>query len=47
MGKAGVTDYNDARNNWLRAESEHIQARFQCLYQTKLLDFYRGQDLQF
>ena len=47
VGKAGVADYNDARNNWLRAESEHIQARFQCLYQTKLLDFYRGRDLEF
>ncbi|NLZ20038.1 MAG: TolC family protein [Bacteroidales bacterium] len=47
VGKAGVAEYNDARNNWLRAESEHIQARFQCLYQTKLLDFYRGRDLQF
>ena len=47
VGKAGVADYNDARNNWLRAESEYIQARFQCLYQTKLLDFYRGRDLQF
>ncbi len=47
VGKAGVTDYNDARNNWLRAESEHIQARYQCLYQTKLLDFYRGQALEF
>ena len=47
VGKAGVTDYNDARNNWLRAESEHIQARYQCLYQTKLLDFYRGQALDF
>jgi len=47
VGKAGVAEYNDARNNWLRAESEHIQARFQCLYQTKLLDFYRGSDLQF
>ena len=47
VGKAGVTDYNDARNNWLRAESEHIRARFQCLYQTKLLDFYRGRELQF
>ena len=39
VGKAGVADYNDARNSWLRAESEHIQARFQCLYQTRLLDF--------
>ncbi|MBO6169858.1 MAG: TolC family protein [Bacteroidales bacterium] len=47
VGKAGVADYNDARNNWLKAESEHIQARYQCLYQTKLLDFYRGQDLNF
>jgi outer membrane protein len=47
VGKAGVTDYNDARNSWLRAESEHIRARFQCLYQTKLLDFYRGRELQF
>ena len=47
VGKAGVADYNDARNSWLRAESEYIQARYQCLYQTKLLDFYRGRDLQF
>lgn len=47
VGKAGVTDYNDARNSWLRAESEHIQARYQCLYQAKLLDFYRGVQLEF
>ena len=47
VGKAGVAEYNDARNSWLRAESEYIQARYQCLYQTKLLDFYRGRDLQF
>ena len=47
VGKAGIADYNDARNSWLRAESEHIQARFQCLYQTKLLDFYRGKELNF
>ena len=47
VGKAGIADYNDARNNWLRAESEHIQARYQCLYQTKLLDFYRGEALDF
>lgn len=47
VGKAGIADYNDARNNWLKAESEHIQARYQCLYQTKLLDFYRGETLDF
>jgi len=47
VGKADIAAYNDARNSWLRAESEHIQARFQCLYQTKLLDFYRGRELTF
>jgi len=47
VGKAGIADYNDARNNWFKAESEHIQARYQCLYQTKLLDFYRGATLSF
>ena len=47
VGKAGIAEYNDARNSWLKAESEHIQARYQCLYQTKLLDFYRGKELNF
>ena len=47
VGKAGVADYNDARNSWLRAESEYIQARYECLYQARLLDFYRGRDLVF
>ena len=47
MGKAGIAEYNDARNNWLRAESDHIQARFQCLYQTRLLDFYRSGEIEF
>ena len=45
VGKAGVAEYNDARNSWLRAESEQIQARFESVYQTKLLDFYRGKEL--
>lgn len=47
VGKAGIADYNDARNNAVKAESEMIQARYQCLYQAKLLDFYRGEDLNF
>ena len=47
VGKAGIAEYNDARNNALKAESELIQARYQCLYQAKLLDFYRGEELNF
>lgn len=47
VGKASIADYNDARNSWLKAESDHIQARYQCLYETKLLDFYQGESLEF
>lgn len=41
-GKASITDYNDAKNNNLKAQSEYLKAKYECLFQTKLLDFYRG-----
>lgn len=47
VGKAGITDYSDARTGWLKAQSELIRARFECLYQTGLLDFYRGVPIGF
>ena len=46
-GKASVTDYNDAKNTWLQAESEHLKARYECLFQTSLLDFYKGEGIVF
>ena len=46
-GKANITEYNEAKNRWLEAESNFLQARYECLFQTKLLDFYRGKDLNF
>ena len=44
-GKAGIADYNDAKNSFLRAESELLRSRYECLFQTRLLDFYRGEDI--
>lgn len=46
-GKAGVTEYNESKNRWLEAESNLVQARWECLFQTRLLDFYSGKDLNF
>ena len=46
-GKAGITEYNESKNRWLEAESNLVQARWECLFQTRLLDFYRGRDLDF
>ena len=46
-GKATITEFNEAKNNYLKAESDLVQARYEYLYQTALLDFYRGKDLSF
>ena len=46
-GKATITEFNEAKNNYLNAESDLVQARYEYLYQTALIDFYRGKDLNF
>ena len=46
-GKATITEFNESKNNYLNAESDLVQARYEYLYQTALLDFYRGKDLSF
>ena len=46
-GKATITEFNEAKNNYLNAESDLVQARYEYLYQTALLDFYRGKELTF
>ncbi len=46
-GKANVTEFNEAKNRYLKAESDLVQARYEYLYQNTLLDFYRGRELNF
>ena len=46
-GKANITEFNEAKNKYLKAESDLVQARYERLYQGALLDFYRGRDLDF
>ena len=46
-GKATITEFNEAKNNYLKAESDLVQARYESLYQCALLDFYRGRPLSF
>lgn len=46
-GKATITEFNESKNNYLNAESDLVQARYEYLYQTALIDFYRGKDLSF
>ena len=46
-GKATITEFNEAKNNYLKTESDLVKARYEYLYQTTLLDFYRGRPLDF
>ncbi len=47
QGKATITEFNEAKNNYLKTESDLTQARYELLYQRTLLQFYRGEPLRF
>jgi len=46
-GKANITEFNESRDSWLKAESDLLRSRYEYLYSAKLLDFYRGRPLEF
>ena len=46
-GKSGITEFNEAKARYMSAESDLVQARYEYLYQSKILDFYRGRELDF
>ena len=41
-GKATLTEFNESRNRLVKAESDAVQATYEYLYQTRLVEFYRG-----
>ena len=46
-GRATITEFNEAKNNYLKTESDLTQARYEYLYQRALLRFYQGEPLRF
>ena len=46
-GKATITEFNESRTGLMKAMSDMAQARYESLFQIKLLDFYRGVPLRF
>ena len=47
QGKATITEFNEAKNNYLKAESDLTQARYEFLYQQALIRFYQGKEMAF
>ena len=44
-GKATITEFNESRNQLLKTQSDRVQATYEYLFQSRLLDFYRGDAL--
>ncbi len=44
-GKATITEFNEARNRMVKARSDEAQATYEYLFQTQLVEFYRGGQL--
>ena len=44
-GKASITEFNESKNSVMKAQSDLAQARFEHLFQVKLLDFYAGGEI--
>ncbi|MDR0582244.1 MAG: TolC family protein [Prevotellaceae bacterium] len=42
VGLVNATDYTIAKNNLFKAESDRLQAKYQYVFQTKIIDFYKG-----
>ena len=45
-GKATFVEYNEAKLNLTKALSDKLQAKYEYLFRTKILDFYKGQAIE-
>lgn len=46
-GLANITEFNEARNSYYKSVTDLAQARYECLYQTAVLNFYKGEEIDF
>ena len=45
-GKANAVEYNEAKQNLMKAQSDELQAKYEYLFRTKILDFYKGVPIE-
>ena len=46
VGMINSVEYNQSKNNLTAAQSELVQARYEYIFRTKILDFYNGVPIQ-
>ena len=45
-GQANAVEYNEARQNLVKAQSDELQAKYEYLFRVKILDFYQGTPIE-
>jgi outer membrane protein len=45
VGLVSSVDYNIAKNDLLKAQSDLVQAKYEYIFKTKILDFYSGKSI--
>lgn len=45
IGKTSVFEYNDARTKLISSQSDQIQAKYDFVFRSKILDFYQGREI--
>ena len=45
-GKANAVEYNESKQNLMKAQSDELQAKYEYLFRTKILDFYKGEPIE-
>ena len=46
MGLVNTNDYNLSKNQLAKAQSDLLQAKYEYVFKTKVLDFYQGKPLK-
>ncbi len=46
VGMVNSNDYNDSKNKLIKAQSDLLQAKYEYIFKTKVLDFYQGKPLK-
>ena len=45
IGKISVFEYNEAQTKLISSKSEQIQAKYDFVFRSKILDFYQGREI--
>jgi len=46
VGLVNSIEFNTAKNNLIRAQSELLQAKYEYIFKTRILDFYQGKPIK-